>query len=90
MNQLKIKNLGLAFGLTASILYIGCTVLMLTIGHDGTVNFFNSLLHGLDVSTIIRMNVPLSEAFLGVVQTFILAWLIGACIALFYNTSDKS
>lgn len=85
MNQINVKKFGLALGLTGALLYLGCMVLMLTVGHEGTVKFFNSLLHGLDVSSIIRMDVPLWEACIGIVQTFVLGWLIGACVAAFYN-----
>lgn len=89
MNHINIKKMGLAFGLTGALLYLGCMVVMLTAGHAGTVKFFNSLLHGLDVSSIIRMDVPFWEAAIGIVETFILGWLIGACIAAFYNASLK-
>jgi len=89
MNHINIKKFGLAFGCTGAILYLGCMSLMLTVGHEGTVSFFNSLLHGLDVSSIIRMEVPLWEAAIGIVETFVLGWLIGACIAGFYNASIK-
>lgn len=89
MNHINVKKLGLAFGLTGALLYLGCMVLMLTVGHNGTVNFFNSLLHGLDVSSIIRMNIPLCEALIGIIETFVLGWLVGACIAGFYNMTFK-
>ena len=82
---INVKKIGLATGLTGALLYLGCAIVMATVGHDGTVKFFNSLLHGLDVSTIVRMNVHLWEAGVGIVETFILGWLIGACIAGFYN-----
>jgi hypothetical protein len=62
---------------------------MFTVGHGGTVNFFNSLLHGIDVSSIVRMDIPISEAAMGLVQTFVLAWLVGSCIAGFYNATTK-
>lgn len=81
--------MGLAFGLTGALLYLGCMIVMLTVGHEGAVKFFNSLLHGLDVSSIIRMNVPLWEAAIGIIETFVLGWLIGACIAGFYNATIK-
>ena len=68
---------------------MGCMVVMFTVGREGSVKFFNSLLHGLDVSTIIRMDIPLWEAGLGIIQTFILGWLIGACIASIYNSQIK-
>ena len=83
--KFEVKKMGLAFGLTGALLYLGCIIVMATVGHDNSIKFFNSLLHGLDVSSIIRMNVPLWEAGLGIVQTFILGWLIGACIGGFYN-----
>jgi hypothetical protein len=79
------KKFGFAVGITWALLYLGCIIVMLTVGHVGSVKFFNSLLHGLDVSTIVRMDVPLWEAGVGIVETFILGWLIGACIAGFYN-----
>ncbi len=82
---INVKKFGFATGLTGALLYLGCAIVMATVGHDGTVKFFNSLLHGLDVSAILRMDVPLWEAVIGIVETFILGWLVGACIAGFYN-----
>ncbi len=90
MEKLSIKRLGLAVGSSGAILYVGCILLMITVSQEGTVKFFNSLLHGLDTSSIIRMNVPIWEAILGIVQTFILGWLIGALIASIYNFGLKS
>ncbi len=81
----NVKKFGFATGLTGALLYLGCALVMATVGHHGTVKFFNSLLHGLDVSTIVRMDVPLWEASVGIVETFVLGWLVGACIAGFYN-----
>lgn len=89
MSHLNVKKFGLACGLTGTILYLGCMLLMITVGHDGTVRVFNSLLHGLDVTSIVRLSVPLWEAVLGIIGTFILAWLIGACIAGIYNATTK-
>lgn len=89
MNRINVKKLGFAFGLTAALLYLGCMVVMWTAGREGTIDFFNSLLHGLDTTNIIRMDVPLWEAGLGIIQTFILGWLTGACIAALYNLQSK-
>lgn len=89
MNRINVKKFGFAMGLTGALLYAGCMVVMLTAGREGTINFFNSLLHGLDTSSIIRMDVPILEALMGIVQTFIIAWLTGALIAAFYNTQLK-
>jgi len=89
MNHISIRKFGLAFGITGALLYFGCALVMLILGHDSTVKFFNTLLHGLDVSSIIRMDISPVEELLGLVQTFILSWLIGACIAAIYNAANK-
>tara|TARA_R110000868_G_scaffold107999_3_gene295126 strand:- start:206 stop:481 length:276 start_codon:yes stop_codon:yes gene_type:complete len=89
MNRLNVKKLGFAFGLTGALIYLGCMIVMTTAGQEGSIAFFNSLLHGLDATSIIRMDVPPLEALLGIVQIFILGWLIGACIGAFYNAQIK-
>lgn len=86
-STINAKKFGFAVGITLALLYLGCAIVMVTVGHAGTVKFFNSLLHGLDVSTILRMNVSIGEAAIGLVETFVLGWLFGACIAAFYNSS---
>ncbi|ARS37995.1 DUF5676 family membrane protein [Pontibacter actiniarum] len=89
MNRINVKKLGFAFGATGALLYIGCVLVMATVGREGTIKFFNSLLHGLDVSAVIRMEIPFWEALIGIVETFILAWLVGACIAAIYNATTE-
>jgi hypothetical protein len=89
MNRINIKRLGLASGITGALLYLGCMILVATVGHTGTVKFFNSILHGLDVSDIMRTDIPLWEAGIGIIVTFIIGWLIGASIAVFYNLTSK-
>jgi len=89
MFQINAKKLGFAFGLTGALIYLGCMIVMTTTGKEGSITFFNNLLHGLDTTTIIRMDVPLTEALFGFVQTFILGWLMGACIGVFYNVQIK-
>ncbi|CAG2533118.1 hypothetical protein MAR621_03237 [Maribacter dokdonensis] len=90
MNRINVKKFGFAMGFTGALVYAGCMIVMATAGQEGTITFFNSLLHGLNVTSIIRMDVPLLEALFGIVQTFILGWLIGACIAAFYNVQLKT
>ena len=85
MNNIHVKKMAIAFGLTGALLYLGCIVLMATVGSNATINFFNNLFHGIDVSSIIRTKMPLWEAAFGIVQTFLLSWLTGACIAGIYN-----
>ena len=86
---INVKKFGFAVGITLALLYVGSAIVMATVGHDGSIKFFNSLLHGLDVSSIVRMEVPLWEAGVGIAETFVLGWLVGACIAGFYNAVTK-
>ena len=87
---INVRKFGFAVGLTAALLYLGCIIVMATVGHSGTVIFFNSLLHGLNVESIIRMDTPLWEGCIGIAETFIVGWLMGACVASIYNASLKN
>lgn len=89
MNIINVKIMGLAVGLTGALLYLGCIIVMATVGQEGSIKFFNTLIHGVDFSSVVRMNMPVLEAIIGIIETFILAWLIGACIAGLYNISSK-
>ena len=90
MNTINPKKMGLAFGATGALLQLGCIIVMATVGHAGTIKFFNSLIHGADVSSIVRADVPVWEALIGIVESFILFWLIGACIAAIYNSTMRA
>lgn len=85
MNNINIRKFGFATATTALLIYVGCILVMLTVGRAGAIQFFNNLLHGLDTSSIIRIDVPMGEALIGIVQTFVIGWLIGASIAGIYN-----
>lgn len=87
--KLNVKKFGMSLGLTFALLYLGCALVVIIAGHEASISFFNTLLHGIDVSSIVRMDMPLWEALLGIVEIFILGWLIGACIAGFYNANLK-
>lgn len=90
MNKIDVRRFGFAIGSTAALLYLGCVVVLMVAGHDTAVRFGNSLLHGLDVSSIIQMSVPVSEALIGLLETFIIAWLAGASIASIYNATVRT
>ena len=89
MSYINVKKFGFAVGTTGALLYLGCMLVMFIAGHDGTVHLFNSLLHGLDVTNMVRMEMPIWEAVIGIIQTFVLGWLIGACVAAVYNATTK-
>lgn len=90
MAAIDIRRFGLAWGLTAALLYLGCALVMATVSRDTQVLFFNSLLHGIDVTPMLRATMPVWEMVMGLVETFILAWLVGASIASIYNVGARS
>lgn len=90
MNTLSIKRFGLAFGTTGALLHIGCIALMAILGKEESVRFFNSLIHGVDFSPIIRASMPPVEMLIGVFEVFILGWLVGATVASLYNLGAKN
>ncbi len=83
--RLNPKRLGLGFGATGVVFYLGCMLTMATVPREKAVVFFNSLLHGLDVESILKTSVPAGEVVLGLITTFILGWFAGVLIAGFYN-----
>ena len=89
MNHIEIKRFGIAVGATLAFLYLGCMFVMATTDANTTILFFNSLLHGIDVTNIIRHDIPWWEALMGLVEIFVIGWLSGAAVAAIYNFSFK-
>ena len=83
--HLNPRCMGLAFGATGLVFYLGCMLTMATVPQESAVTFFNSLLHGLDVGPVLKTTVPLPQVALGLVTTFILGWFAGVLIAGIYN-----
>ena len=85
MKTIDFKRFGMAWGVTSALLYLGCVFVMWAAGKEAGVRFFNSLMHGIDVAPIIRTDMPWWEMGMGLVEIFILGWLIGAAVAAIYN-----
>ena len=90
MDHINVKRLGFAIGSTIVIIYIGCVAVISLISTHEAIAFFNNLMHSIDVTTIIRKT-PMSilEIIIGIVEWFIIGWLIGASIASIYNLGNK-
>jgi hypothetical protein len=89
MNALNTKRLGFALGTAFSIVYLGNIFIIHTVPKEEAVYFFNSIVHGIDTVSIIRLNMPLSEMIVGVFEVFILGWLFGAAVAILYNFGSE-
>jgi hypothetical protein len=89
MNTISIKRLGLATASVFALIYLGCVFVMATVPKATAVRFFNSLAHGVDWAPIMRWDTPLWEMAVGVLEVFILGWLVGAAFAAFYNVGAR-
>ena len=83
--RLSPIRLGLSFGVTGVVFYLGCMLTMALVPHSQVLVLSNSMLHGFDVAPILRTSVPIGEAVLGLIATFIGGGLAGSVIAGFYN-----
>ena len=84
-NTISIRRFGFALGAVSALLYLGCVFVMLAVPQPAVIAFFNSLLHGWNVEPLMRWDMPWWEACVGMVEIFILGWLVGAAVAMFYN-----
>ena len=88
-HRLNTKAFGFALGTASAVAYAACVFVMLTTPKDVVIRFFNSLMHGVDVTPIMRWEMPWWEMFVGVTEIFILGWLWGALVAVLYNLATK-
>lgn len=86
---IDIKKFGLAWGLTGALIYMGCVLLMMAAGPESVIFLFNSLFHGMDIAPILRTDMPVWEMLIGIVETFVFSWIVGATIAAIYNFGMK-
>ena len=65
MGAINAKKFGLAVGLTFAILHLGCVMVILFAPRETTIAFFNTLLHCLDVTSILRTDMSAKEMAYG-------------------------
>lgn len=85
MGAIDVKKMGLAVGLTLVILRLGCIIVFSALSHEQAVSFFNTLVHGIDVAPILKSEMSVQSMIYGLIQIFILGWLVGATTASTYN-----
>ena len=85
MDRLSVARLGFAIGALFAALYGANMVIVMAGLHDTVVVFFDSILHGIDVGSIMRWNMPWWEMVVGLIEVFILGWLCGMATAIFYK-----
>lgn len=89
MQKLSPVGFGMALGVSGAVFYVGCMIFMATIPHTSVVWISNSMLHGADVTTVMRDGVPLVQSLAGILFTFVGGTIFGALSACIYNFGLK-
>ncbi len=81
LNSRRVANtLGVVFA-GVSLL---CAIFVLIF--PGTaMSFFNNIFHGIDITQIVKTSVSLGSIVIGLIEAFILGWIIGWFFAVVYN-----
>jgi len=87
MYRLSVKRMGFAGAMVGVLSYAGCMAFMKVLPEEIVIRVSNSLMHGLDVTPIMRSEVPMTDSLIGIVEIGVLGFLAGAALALFYNLS---
>lgn len=85
MGAINVKKFGFAVGLTFAVLRLGCIIVFALLTPEQAIAYFNTLIHGIDVTSILRTEMSVQSMVYGLIQIFILGWLTGASIASIYN-----
>ncbi len=92
MNKININKLGIAIGSTFALLNLACLISILTLGQERMVFVFNTISHMVDLTPLIKTSISFSGVVIGLIEVFVIGWLIGITIASIYNAqiSEKS
>tara|TARA_R110000868_G_scaffold411528_2_gene705172 strand:+ start:4462 stop:4743 length:282 start_codon:yes stop_codon:yes gene_type:complete len=85
MTSLSPNRFGLAMGITGVIFYVGCMLLMQMVSKETLILLANSLCHGMDMGSVILMDIPWWESALGMAEIFLLCLIFGYITAVLYN-----
>jgi hypothetical protein len=85
MRTLSVTRFSLASGTTGAVLYLFCMTVTMTAPRAFVIDFFNSVLHGPGVTSIMRWETPWWEMVVGVLEVFVIGWLCEVILATVYN-----
>ncbi|HLD19421.1 MAG TPA: DUF5676 family membrane protein [Candidatus Nanoarchaeia archaeon] len=90
MEDIKVAKAGIAGGVTGALLSIVCLVAVFALPIEAEIWIANSIMHSIDVSTVTKTTLSLTEALFGVFLAFAIGWFIGTFFALVYNGLNKN
>ena len=82
-DKLNTRRVANSLAITAGIFSLACALLIL-MAPAFTVNLFGAIFHGIDLSQISK-TATLGSSILGIIEAFVLGWIIGWFFAVVYN-----
>ncbi len=89
MENLNAKPMALSFGTVAALIYIACWLFVAVFPLEAIIKVSNSLMHGIDVSSIAIKDTGFAESLLGFVVVVFGSIIIGYIFAIAYNWLNK-
>ena len=87
--MLDSKAVSLSLAFTSEVLYILCT-LFFYLFPEGTLMFFNSWFHGIDLTRIgAPGTIATANFFIGFASIFVVSYLTGTVFAYLYNRLSR-
>ena len=85
MENLNAKSMALSFGIVAALIYIACWLFVAVFPLEAIIKVSNSLMHGIDVSSIAMKDTGFAESLLGFVIVVLGSIVTGYIFAIAYN-----
>ena len=84
----NVKVVANSVAATAAVFYAAC-IMLLWIAPNAAIVFFNALMHGVDVTGLIKADLGIAQALTSIITGTLTAWVTGWLFATVYNKFAK-
>ena len=73
---------------TLGVVFAGVSLLcalFVLLFQNTALSFFNNIFHGIDITQVAKSSISLGNIIIGLIEVFILGWIIGWFFAIVYN-----
>jgi len=83
-DKLSPRRVANTFGIVFTGVSLLCAIFVLIF--PGTaMSLFNNIFHGIDITQIAKTSVSFGSIIIGLIEAFVLGWIIGWLFAVVYN-----
>jgi hypothetical protein len=84
VDKLNPKRIANTLGVVFAGVSLLCAVLVLVFP-GAAMSVFSNIFHGIDITQIAKSSVSIGSIIIGLIEVFILGWIIGWLFAVVYN-----